>query len=339
MAVIVVSDLGNVTVDGVLAGSVTDVLTNYKSVPGIRGDLKKAIQDWNDGERQAAIVARQQAVADRDAQAKVERDAARDAAKAERDADRQAAADAHDALVAANAAERAADREAAKAEREALVAANAAERAARDAERDAQIAALQTQIKGLQEQNKAKQVLIDAMGGTPLALELARQQRRQEALDRKAAAEREQAAAEAALLAIDAEVPGPEPLAVRVVFRTVLDGQIFPETDSMIMNTTQEFDASVTFLDVLGNPAAVDGVPVWTNSNESVLGMVVGADGLSAVVSAVGIPGSGQISVQADADRGAGVTTITGVLEVEVQSADAVTVTLNTGPVREKAAP
>lgn len=128
----------------------------------------------------------------------------------------------------------------------------------------------------------------------------------------------------------------PPPNAARVVFTAVLNGQSFPGVESMIIKATQEFDASVAFQDSLGNPAPVEGVPTWVNSNESVLSMVVAADGLSAVISAVGVPGSGQISVQADADLGEGVTTITGVLDVEVQPGDAVNVVLNTGPVRDR---
>lgn len=46
MATIVVNDLNNVTVDGVNAGSVTDVLQNQRNVPGIRGDMMTALQAW-----------------------------------------------------------------------------------------------------------------------------------------------------------------------------------------------------------------------------------------------------------------------------------------------------
>jgi hypothetical protein len=128
----------------------------------------------------------------------------------------------------------------------------------------------------------------------------------------------------------------PPPNAARVVFTARINGQSFPGVESMIIKATQEFDASVAFQDSLGNPAPVEGVPAWTNSNESVLSMVVAADGLSAVVSAVGVPGSGQISVQADADLGEGVTTITGTLDIEVTPGDAINVVLNTGAVRER---
>lgn len=128
----------------------------------------------------------------------------------------------------------------------------------------------------------------------------------------------------------------PPPNAVRVVLTAILDGQSFPGVEKVIIKATQEFDASVAFQDSLGNPAPVEGVPTWTNSNEATLTLVVAPDGMSAVVSATGTPGSGQISVQADADLGEGVTTITGVLEVEVQPGEAVNVVLNTSPVRDR---
>ena len=46
MAAIVVNSLSNVTVDGTPAGSVTDVLTNFKSVAGIRGEVLRATRAW-----------------------------------------------------------------------------------------------------------------------------------------------------------------------------------------------------------------------------------------------------------------------------------------------------
>lgn len=74
MATIVVNDLSNVTVDGVPAGSVTDVLTNFKAVLGIRGDLLRAVQAWaisrdqaHETALQAQQVAHAAALAERDA--------------------------------------------------------------------------------------------------------------------------------------------------------------------------------------------------------------------------------------------------------------------------------
>lgn len=64
MATIVVTDLSNVSVDGVAAGSVTDVLSNFKSVVGLRGDLLRAIQAWYAAGQQANADAHAKALAD-----------------------------------------------------------------------------------------------------------------------------------------------------------------------------------------------------------------------------------------------------------------------------------
>lgn len=64
-----------------------------------------------------------------------------------------------------------------------------------------------------------------------------------------------------------------------------------------------------------GQPAPVDGVPVWASSDETVLTVVAAADGMSAAVNTVAPGGPARISVTADADLGAGVATITGVSE------------------------
>jgi hypothetical protein len=62
LAVVVVNDLHDVTVDGVPAGAVTDVLANYKAVPGIRSEVLRAVQAWI-GLR---TMAQKQALAERD---------------------------------------------------------------------------------------------------------------------------------------------------------------------------------------------------------------------------------------------------------------------------------
>lgn len=61
-----------------------------------------------------------------------------------------------------------------------------------------------------------------------------------------------------------------------------------------------------------GQPAPVDGAPVWASSDETVLTVTPSVDGMSAAVDTVGA-GTARISVTADADLGAGVSTITGV--------------------------
>lgn len=90
------------------------------------------------------------------------------------------------------------------------------------------------------------------------------------------------------------------------------------------INTDQNFPSVLlSITDAHGRPAAVDGVPVWASSDETVLSVIPAADGMSATVDAVGA-GVARISVSADADLGAGVSSITGVSdEVNVSQAPA----------------
>lgn len=82
------------------------------------------------------------------------------------------------------------------------------------------------------------------------------------------------------------------------------------------VNTDQFYDAvTLSITNSHGASAPVDGVPVWASSDETVLTVVAAADGMSAVVNTVAPGGPARISVTADADTGAGVTTLTGVSE------------------------
>lgn len=64
-----------------------------------------------------------------------------------------------------------------------------------------------------------------------------------------------------------------------------------------------------------GQPAPVEaGSVTWASSDETVLTVAPAADGMTAAVDTVGA-GTARISVTADADLGAGVSTITGVSE------------------------
>lgn len=81
------------------------------------------------------------------------------------------------------------------------------------------------------------------------------------------------------------------------------------------INTDQRFDnVALAITNSRGNPAQVDGVPVWASSDETVLAVTPADDGMSAMVDTVG-PGTARISVTADADTGSGTKTITGVSE------------------------
>lgn len=81
------------------------------------------------------------------------------------------------------------------------------------------------------------------------------------------------------------------------------------------INTDQNFPAvTLTITNSAGAPASVDGAPVWATSDATVLTVTAAADGMSALVSTVAA-GVARVSVTADADLGAGVSTITGISE------------------------
>lgn len=81
------------------------------------------------------------------------------------------------------------------------------------------------------------------------------------------------------------------------------------------ISTDQRYDnVALAITNSRGDPAQVDGIPVWASSDETVLTVNVATDGMSAVVDTVG-PGVARISVTADADMGAGTKTVTGVSE------------------------
>jgi hypothetical protein len=86
---------------------------------------------------------------------------------------------------------------------------------------------------------------------------------------------------------------------------------------------------SVAFKDAKGNPAVVDGVPLWGTSDPAIGTLTPSTDGLSAEWELGPAPVVGQINVAADADLGSGVTQITGTLDVELIAGDATTVEIS----------
>lgn len=105
----------------------------------------------------------------------------------------------------------------------------------------------------------------------------------------------------------------------------------------LIITATQKCSLSISIKDSKGNPAQVDGIPVWSTSNASVLTVAAAADGMSATVSAVGpVAASVQVSVTADADLGSGVETLTGLLDVQVIAGEASVLAISSGTPEEQ---
>lgn len=104
----------------------------------------------------------------------------------------------------------------------------------------------------------------------------------------------------------------------------------------LILTDTQQVPLTAAFEDKAGNPANVDGAPVWSSSDTTVLTVAAAADGLSATAVATGKLGPAQVSVTADADLGSGTTSISGVLDVTVQAGAAVAANISAGTPTEK---
>ena len=105
---------------------------------------------------------------------------------------------------------------------------------------------------------------------------------------------------------------------------------------ALILTNSQEVDLAIQPLDKRGKPAQVDGTPAWSSSDAAKATVAPAADGLSCVAKALD-NGTVQISVSADADLGDGVRTLTGTLDLEIVSGEAVTLSVIAGAPREQA--
>jgi hypothetical protein len=120
----------------------------------------------------------------------------------------------------------------------------------------------------------------------------------------------------------------------------ILADDVFRGAVNMDINTSQRFpNVQLSIQDSQGRPAAVDGVPQWASSDETVLRVTPAADGMSAVVDTVAI-GVARVTVSADADLGSGTAPITGVSEdvnvVQDPATTASTLVLNLGTPESK---
>lgn len=104
----------------------------------------------------------------------------------------------------------------------------------------------------------------------------------------------------------------------------------------LILTTTQKSTLTLDPRDAKGNPAKLDGIPVWSTANPAVGALDVAPDGLSATFVA-GEVGATQVSVVADADLDEGeVRELTGVLDVEVKAAEAISLGVGAGAPEEQ---
>lgn len=84
-------------------------------------------------------------------------------------------------------------------------------------------------------------------------------------------------------------------------------------------------NAALSYVDSFGNPAVVDGVPVWSlDDTAGAFLLAVALDGMSAVVASLGAVGVAQLRIEADADLGAGVKSLTTLADLEAVPGEAV---------------
>jgi len=93
----------------------------------------------------------------------------------------------------------------------------------------------------------------------------------------------------------------------------------------------QQVSLAIQAVDARGNPAKLDGAPVWTSSDTALLTVVASDDGLSCVATAVGPLGTAQVLVTADADLGTGVRALTGLLDIDIIASEALNVVIVPG--------
>jgi hypothetical protein len=100
---------------------------------------------------------------------------------------------------------------------------------------------------------------------------------------------------------------------------------------ALVLTDDQKVSLALSPKTASGNPASLDGPPNWALSAEGVVELLVAEDGLSAVISTVGL-GSVQVTVTADADLDEDeVREISGVLDVLVVAGEAATLGISAG--------
>jgi hypothetical protein len=120
----------------------------------------------------------------------------------------------------------------------------------------------------------------------------------------------------------------------RLVFSVTINNVTIKDIKMLLLPTDQKVLATIEPVDAKGNPAKIDGQPNWNSSSTDIANVAPepddGSGKWSAWVTPVGAVGTCQINVIADADLGSGITQITGVLDLEVVSGQAVSFQIST---------
>jgi hypothetical protein len=116
--------------------------------------------------------------------------------------------------------------------------------------------------------------------------------------------------------------------------RTTLryDGFIITITGDRMAYTLpvdHEVEVQVAYVDAKGNPAVVDGDPVWSSSDETIITVTADTtNAMQAMVTPVGPIGNAQVKVEADADLGAGTKSLITLMDVTIVAGEAVAGTI-----------
>lgn len=120
----------------------------------------------------------------------------------------------------------------------------------------------------------------------------------------------------------------PDITAAGIEFYINNDGKL-EKVEDMNMKAEQTLNLAIQIKDAKGNPALVDGAPVWSVTDQSLGAVVAADDGMSAVFTPAGPLGTCQVHVSADADLGEGVKELIGDLDVNIVAGDAVSIELS----------
>lgn len=111
------------------------------------------------------------------------------------------------------------------------------------------------------------------------------------------------------------------------------NGRLIKVETMQDLKVTENRKALLTITDKKGNPAKVDGAPVWESSAPELLVIEPMEDGLTAVLKPVGPLGNVSVQVKADADLGEGVKPVTGQMDLNLVAGDAEILSLALGEV------
>lgn len=116
---------------------------------------------------------------------------------------------------------------------------------------------------------------------------------------------------------------------------TVIQNQTkFKGVRKMIITNEEKVNVQIENpVTAAGNPARIDGIPNWVVSDTNVISVNVSPDGMSAEIISEAVfpnlPAQAMVTVFADADLGAGVKEINGILDITVIEAQAVSFSFN----------